>query len=145
MTVRWEPYLWDEPRPVHPHELEQLERRWGVELPEEYRRIVSQHQGMTPEPGVFRLGDGNDVLSVLLPITVDEEKKPYSLLRAHDRLAPHVPSGIFPFARTPGGEFVCFDYRDSPRRPKVVHVSVELLITPIADSFSELLDALHEE
>jgi hypothetical protein len=145
MTVRWEPYLWDEPRPVHSHELEQLERRWGVELPEEYKHLVSQYQGMTPEPGVFKLGEGNDVLSVLLTITVDAERKSYSILRVYDRLEPLIPPGIIPFAQTPGGEFVCFDYRESPQRPKIVHVSVELLITPIANSFSELLKTLNKE
>ncbi|KFA92501.1 SMI1/KNR4 family protein [Archangium violaceum] len=144
MTVRWEPYLWEEPRPVHPHELELLERQWGVTLPAEYKLIVSRHQGMTPEPGTFKLAEGNDVLSVLLTITVDPEKQPYSVMRVHEILKPLVPPGLFPFAKTPGGEFVCFDYRETPYLPRIAHVSVELLITPIADSFSAFLEALHD-
>jgi hypothetical protein len=144
MPVRWEPYLWEEPHPANPHELELLERQWGVKLPEEYKRLVSRHQGMTPEPGIFKLGEGNDALSVLLTITVDPEKKPYSVMRVHDVLKPLVPPGVLPFAKTPGGEFVCFDYRETPHQPRVVHVSVELLITPIAESFSAFLDALQD-
>ncbi|HZI06859.1 MAG TPA: SMI1/KNR4 family protein [Archangium sp.] len=145
MTVQWEPYLWEEPRSVSPQEFEILERQWGVTLPVEYKRLMSQHQGMSPKPGSFKLGEGNDALSVLLTITVDPEKKPYAVMRVHDVLKPHIPPGVFPFAKTPGGEFLCFDYKETPDQPKVVHVSVELLITPIADSFSAFLETLHDE
>ncbi len=44
----------------------------------------------------------------------------------------------------PGGEYLCFDYRGSPEQPGIVLVTVEMDIYPIANSFREFLDGLHE-
>jgi len=144
MALRWKPYCWKEPRPVAPQEIERLERQWGVKLPEEYKHVASAYQGMTPEPCAFDVGDGNDVFNALLPIIGDEEARVCSVREAHETLEPHLPAGIHPFANTPGGEFICFDYRDSPEQPKVVHVSVELSITPVAESFRDFLESLYD-
>jgi hypothetical protein len=144
MALRWKPYCWREPHPVPPEEFEKLERQWGVRLPEEYKRIASACQGMTPEPSAFNVGNGNDVFNALLPLIGDEEARVCAVHEAYRTLEPHLPAGIYPFANTPGGEFICFDYRDSPREPKVVHVSVELSITPVADSFRAFLEGLYD-
>ncbi|WP_157758698.1 SMI1/KNR4 family protein [Cystobacter fuscus] len=52
---------------------------------------------------------------------------------------------IFPFARTPGGEDLCFDYRGSPEQPRVVLVSVEGSVHPVANSFQEFMDGLYDD
>ena len=144
MALRWEPYCWREPHPVPPEELEKLERQWGVRLPEEYKHIASTYQGMTPDPSAFNVGSGNDVFNALLPILADEEARVCSVQEAHQTLQPHLPAGIYPFANTPGGEFICFDYRDSHQEPKVVHVSVDLSITPVANGFRTFLEGLYD-
>lgn len=59
-------------------------------------------------------------------------------------LKPHVPTGIFPFADTPGGQHICFDYRNTPAQPTIVLVTVEMDIYPIANSFSEFLEMMHD-
>jgi hypothetical protein len=68
----------------------------------------------------------------------------YSLKRIYEVLKPHIPKGILPFAETPGGESICFDYRSDPTQPKVVLVTVEAFIYPIAESLTDLLNKLHE-
>ncbi|MCY1079538.1 SMI1/KNR4 family protein [Archangium lansingense] len=143
MRIQWQPYVWNEPHPLDSQVLDQLEQQWGVRLPELYREIVSTHQGMGPEPCAFDVGTGNDAFSVLLIVSTDSEKEPYSISKAHQVLQPHVPAGIFPFALTPGGEYLCFDYRDSPAQPKVVLVSMEMTIYPVADSFTVFMAGLY--
>ncbi len=144
MNVCWMNYIWDEPRPAAPHELEQLEREWAVQLPEEYKKVVAMYQGMRPEPGVFNIGRSENVFNALLTIIEDPNRKAYSALYAFNILKPHIPAGIFPFANTPGGEYLCLDYRNSPGQPRIVLVTVETDIYPVVDSFSELLDKLHD-
>jgi hypothetical protein len=61
---------------------------------------------MAPEPSVFDAGKLRDVFCVLLTLTVDEEKETYSIARAFDVLKPRVPTGIFPFGKTSGGEYL---------------------------------------
>jgi hypothetical protein len=116
MKIQWQPYLWDEPHPVESQVLDQLEQQWKVKLPEHYRELVSVYQGMGPEPCAFDVGTGNDAFSVLL--IASAEKESYSIIKAHHLLQPHVPAGILPFALTPGGEYLCFDYRAQQQNPK---------------------------
>lgn len=81
MAIRWETYIWDEPRPV----------------------------------------ESNEIV-----------------------LKPLVPTGIFPFGKTSGGEYLCFDYRAAPEQPKVVLVTVETTIKPVANSFADFMASLHD-
>jgi hypothetical protein len=143
MKIRWEPYLWNEPHPVDSRVLDQLEQQWGVRFPEQYRRLVSTYQGMGPEPCAFNVGTGNDAFSVLLIVSADKEKEAYSVNKAYGVLAPHVPAGIYPFALTPGGEYLCFDYRNTPARPRIVLVTVDMSIHPITDDFTAFMEGLH--
>ncbi|HYO52611.1 SMI1/KNR4 family protein [Archangium sp.] len=144
MTLQWISYVWDEPRPATSREVEQLEHRLGIIFPKIYKEVAAQYQGMTPHPAVFNVGRGTNVINVLLTVIEDKRWRTYSIMRAYEAVKPHIPSGIYPFASTPGGEYLCFDYRSSPDHPKVVLVTVEMSIYPIADSFSELMASLHD-
>src|SRR5690242_20369514 len=107
MDVRWENYVWKGPRPVASSEIEQLEAQWGVELPGEYKRLIAGHQGMTPDPCVFKVGRGANVFSVLLTVTRDAERASYSIQDSYNLIRSHAPSGLYPFGKTPGGEYLC--------------------------------------
>jgi hypothetical protein len=144
-NVRWVNYVWKDPRPVASSEIEQLEALWGVELPDEYKRLIVSHQGMTPEPCVFKVGRGANVFSVLLTVTRDAERASYSIQDSYDLIRSHAPSGLYPFGKTPGGEYLCFDSRGSVNQPRIVLVTVEMSVYPVANSFQELLDGLHDD
>jgi cell wall assembly regulator SMI1 len=145
MNVQWEPYLSTTLHPVTPHALAQLEQTWGVVLPEDYKALVTAYQGMAPVPEVFDVGQRSaNVFNVLLTIKPHEGNESYSVERTYEVLKPHVPAGIFPFARTPTGEFICFDYRARPLQPQVVFVTVETNIHLIAENLTDLLNQLHE-
>lgn len=144
MSISWEPYVWDAPHPTAPGELESIERQWGVSLPDDYRSLVSIYQGMTPNPHIIDIGRGNSSICAFLTISEDESSHIYSIRDAYEILKPHLPPGIYPFALTGGGEYVCFDYRDAPSHPRIVFITVETDVHPIADSFSEFLEKLHD-
>ncbi|WP_052517938.1 SMI1/KNR4 family protein [Archangium violaceum] len=142
-TLNWIPYVWDESRPAASREFEQLEHRLGIIFPEAYKEVAAQYQGMTPHPAVFNVGRGTNVINVLLTIIEDSEWRTYSVMRAYEAVKPHIPSGIYPFASTPGGEYLCFDYRDSPEQPRVVLVTAEMSIHPVADNFKSFMNGLY--
>jgi len=144
MTIRWKPYLGIDLQPVGEADLTQLERDWGVSLPDEYKTLVTAYQGMTPEPAVFDVGKGNNVFNVLLTIKSHKGRESYSIERVHEVLKPHVPAGLFPFAMTSGGEFICFDYRATSKQPRLAFITVETFIYPVADSLMSFLHQLHE-
>lgn len=142
--IRWEPYVWDAPRPASTQEIALLEQEWGVMLPNEYKKLISTSQGMTPSPCIFNAGKIADVMSVLLTIITDPQHEAYAIRDSDCILKQYVPAGIHPFAMTPGSEHLCFDYRDSPDAPRIVLVTVEMAVHSVADSFSEFLAQLHE-
>ncbi|MFE8596112.1 SMI1/KNR4 family protein [Archangium violaceum] len=144
MAIRWKPYLRDESHPIDVGRLQPVEQAWGVRLPELYKQLVCRHQGMAPEPCLFNVGGSEDVFNDLLTITPIEGRESYSVMRVHEVLAPHLPPGIFPFGRTPGGEYLCFDFRNAPDAPRVVLVTSELSILPVANSFHAFLEELHD-
>lgn len=142
--IQWKPYIWDAPRPATPQEIALLEQEWGVTLPNEYKKLISINQGMTPSPCIFSYGKIEDVMSVLLTLITDPKHKAYAISDSYRLLKQHVPAGIYPFAMTPGSEHLCFDYRDAPDEPRIVLVTVEMYIHPVADSFPEFLAHLHD-
>jgi len=144
MKINWDTYLWEEPRPVEPGELEAIETAWGIKFPEDYKRTLSLHQGMTPEPCVFNVGRGTTVFCTLLTVSRHEGKESYSMQDAYAVIRPHVPPGIYPFALTSGGEDICFDYRGLPDQPRIALVTTEMSIHPVANSFQEFMDGLHD-
>ncbi|HYO68027.1 MAG TPA: SMI1/KNR4 family protein, partial [Archangium sp.] len=135
---------WDDPHPVTSREFEQLEHRLGITFPNDYKEVAAQYQGMTPHPAVFNVGRGTNVINVLLTIIEDSEWRTYSVMRAYKAVKPHVPDGVYPFASTPGGEYLCFDYRESSEQPKVSLVTVEMNIHPVANSFTDFTASLHD-
>lgn len=144
MSVSWEPYVRPCPTEVTPGALRHLESQWGVTLPEDYKRLVSKHQGMTPTPSTFNIGRGQNTFSVLLTVTRDERWDEYSLGGTHESLSRYVPAGIYPFGLTPGGESLCFDYRRASAQPRVVLVTVEGEVHPVAEKFEDFLAGLHD-
>ncbi len=148
MAIRWIPRIWKAARPAKPHEVEALERAWGVKLPEDYKHVAMTHQGMAPEPSVLDVGRGNAVMAELLTISESEEFRAYSMSDTHKLIQPHVPVGIYPFASTANGDYLCFDFRNSRSSPGVIFYFTEALgasaIHPVAESFSALLAKLHD-
>ena len=142
--INWKPYIWDAPRPADPREIALLEQEWSVTLPSEYKELISTNQGMTPSPCIFNVGKVEDVISVLLTLITDPKHESYSIRDSYRILQQHIPDRILPFAMTPGSEHLCFDYRDSPVEPRIVLVTVEMHVHPVADNFSEFLAQLHE-
>ena len=145
MKVQWKNYIWKEPHPVSPGELERLESEWGVKLPEEYKEVVSLHQGMTPRPSGFKVGRGANAFSVLLTVSRHEGKESYSIPQVYQVIRSYVPQGVYPFGGTPGGEDLCFDYSGSAEHPRVVLVAVDTTIHVVANSFREFLDGLFDD
>jgi cell wall assembly regulator SMI1 len=148
MAITWETYIWDAPHPATVDELELLEREWGVKLPEDYTQIAMSHQGMAPNPCILDVGRSNTAVSELLTLSVDPERRSYAMSQAYQVIKHLVPAGIYPFAGTGTGDFICFDYRVSPAAPTVVFYFTEApgpeALYPVADNFTEFLSKLHD-
>jgi cell wall assembly regulator SMI1 len=149
MAVTWENYVWDSPRPATLDEIEALEREWGITFPDDYKRVVMKHQGMTPTPYVIDIGsNSNNVICELMTISVDGQQRSYAMRHVYQLIKNLVPAGIYPFAGTGTGDYICFDYRTSATAPKVIFYFTEApgeeALYPVADSFTDFLSKLHD-
>lgn len=148
MTISWRPYVWKTVRPATLQDIAKVEQEWGVSLPDDYKSLAVTHQGMAPTPSVLDIGRGNTVVCELLTLSFDEEHWASSMLDVYPSIQDYIPRGIYPFAATGAGDFICFDYRSDRNAPKVVFYFTEeageQAIRWVADSFSDFLSKLHD-
>lgn len=144
-TIEWHTYLWQESIPVDDETIAALEHRWGIRFPAAYKSLLKQYQGFAPEPSTFDFGQTSDVFQCLLHTRETGPYSSYSLMDTYEELQDEVPPGVYPFADTPGGNVICFDYRHS-EQPRIVHVEHELMpgenITLVANNFADFLKML---
>jgi cell wall assembly regulator SMI1 len=154
--VRWQPYLWEQPRPASPFDIARVEASLGVRFPEDYRRAVMEHQGEVPHPNLFDFVEEGrkttTVMGFLLHFLGDagEEERDYHILENYRARRNILPSGVVPFSQDPGGNPIAFDFRRSASRPTVVFVNHEAAgegerVWPVAATFSELLGKLYSD
>ncbi|MEI4804045.1 SMI1/KNR4 family protein [Bacillus sp. FJAT-51639] len=122
-------------------EIIEVERLFGFKLPDDYKQCITKNNGGFPEPNTFDCDDGRieAVFNDLISFTdKDLNIKMFSEFSTQK---------LFPFARDPFGNLLCFDYNDNADSPKVVFYNCEetgsTLITPVCQSFTDLLDRLY--
>lgn len=150
----WRPYHWDRPRPASPADVERVETALGIRFPEDYRRVVQEHQGEAPIPNLFDFEEkGRRTTSVMGPLLHFREDaggtaESYHILRSWELRRDWLPPRVIPFSEDPGGNPIAFDFRRSADAPPVVFVDHEsggVAIWPIAASFTEFLSSLYSE
>jgi cell wall assembly regulator SMI1 len=133
-----------------------LENALGVKLPEDYVTCALRHHGGRPTRNRLDFGGEQDkVFQSLLALRSVEGDPGGTVLGAHQNLRQLVEDArIVPFADDPAGNLYVFDYRRG-ERPSILYwdheqaakddpSEPEFSLTPVAGSFTELLDKLYE-
>lgn len=132
------------------NDINKVEKHWGVTLPDDYKQCcINNHRGR-PNPCVYDFEYKTGALfSYLLSFKEDNS---YYILKDYNNIKDRLVDNVYPFADDPGGNFICFDYREGKdKTPKVVYWDHELAyedpataIFYICDTFTELLSKLYE-
>ena len=126
--------------PVEEGEIIEIEKLYGVILPCDYKQCIKENNGGFPEPNIFDCDEETEMVFNNLISFTDEDVN----IRMFRGLSSQ---RLFPFAKDPFGNLICFDYRGSNESPKVVFFNIEengkSTITSICDSFTMLLDRLY--
>ena len=144
----WKPYL----RATLPHPTDadrsRLEVLAGAALPDQYWRLVCEHQGEALDDAGLQLpGEGEINFGVLLlassPEAVGNANSSYCVEHCFESMQDRYPDGLFPFAEDTGGNLWAFDFREDAANPAVVFVDHEKMdeggITWAADSFAAFM------
>ncbi len=150
MKINWDNYIWDDTNLDGLEKLPDFEKKTGIKFPIEYLEIITKHQGKTPEPSIFKIGDKfTTVFNTLYHFSSDEDNDFCNLEKRYESLKENYSDKIIPFGDTPSDDSICFDYRESANNPKIIYIIHELSgdesVKFVADSFTEFLDMLYED
>lgn len=129
----------------------EIEELLGIKLPEDFVTCALKNNGGYPVPNMFYSKNGKEeIFNNLLSF---DSSNPVYMLNTYNSVKDRLIERIYPFAEDPGGNLICFDYRESNLlNPKVVlwdhevaHKFPEKAISYVCNTFTELLNSLHEE
>jgi SMI1-KNR4 cell-wall len=142
MAVTWTDFNLRNPPVASDAAVRSTEAALGVRFPPDFLAVARRNQGRTPTPCGYPLPDGTrSVFNNLL----DFEDSPSNYIETWRDLEDLLPERVVPFAPDPGGNYLCFDYRESATNPRVVfwaHDVPNAPLQPVAANFTELLDKL---
>lgn len=124
-----------------------IETYFDILLPNDYIECALVNHGGSPDRNIFeREGHGDDVLNALLSLNSQEKRY---IVNVYHNVRDRLLDKIIPFADTPFGDLVCFDYRNGKENPTVVFWDHEVAyqdkekgISYICDTFCEFLSRL---
>ncbi|AMR88478.1 SMI1/KNR4 family protein [Bacillus thuringiensis] len=129
------------------NQIKQLEQYFNIKFPNDFIECVQKYDGGYPTPDTFYIPN-QDENSLNNLLTLDSNKK-YPILETYNNMKDRLPGKIYPFARDPFGNLLCFDYRNTSDSPSIVfwdheEEDIEEAIYPVCSTFTELLDSLYE-
>lgn len=135
-------------------EIAAFAEREHLSLPMSYCDFLAKYNGGRPAPSAFPIGGmaNNPYGRIQVFFGLHAEILTSDLSYQLKDLPASVPPGIVPIACTEGADFICFDFRGDKksivywdkRRFWGTEVWNEEDLYPIADSFEEFLQSLHD-
>ncbi|WP_152847294.1 SMI1/KNR4 family protein [Bacillus paralicheniformis] len=127
-------------------EINEVENKMKVAFPSDYKEVVKKYQGCVPlDKNVVEIGGFKESFNFLLTIESDEY---IGILEVYDSIKDRLVKNVIPFANDPGGNFYCFDYRNSSE-PKIVfwdheeaYTNPEKALIYVCENFTELINGL---
>ncbi len=151
-SITWSPYKSGLPE-VTDADLNEVEAARGVKLPADYRETVKAHRGDIPTPGVANVGEAqipvNALFFVKKDATENNSYNMWSYIEDLDGELGDIAARLVPFTSDSSHGIFVFDYRNGDT-PSVSLVDMDLteeeegLITPVAGSFADFLNGLHD-
>ncbi|APQ60695.1 hypothetical protein PPOLYM_01951 [Paenibacillus polymyxa] len=130
--------------PVDDATIAATEQLFQVTFPQDYKECVKNFNGGYPVPNNFDYdNDAQGVFNDLISFTNSE----LNITMFREFAQDSFTKGIIPFGRDPFGNLLGFDYRFNKEVPLIIFFDHEEIgeeaITPVCDTFTELLDKLY--
>ena len=152
---------WLYPKKTSLENIQKVENYFNIKFPDDYVTCVLLNNEAYPTPSIFEIGTFEEVINNLIEIE-------NGIVTSYKSVEKIIPEKLIPFADCGDGNVICFDYRKDITNPTVVFWDYEKAcreyynyesvgfddekyafnydkaITYICDSFTELLNMLHE-
>ncbi|MFD1396363.1 hypothetical protein JOD24_002043 [Kroppenstedtia sanguinis] len=132
--------------PVSRERIREVEREWGVSLPEDYVECVMENNGGRPVPNRFRSGEFGKKQKHVLKRLLSLDGYAPEILSVYQRVQGRIANGVYPIAACDAEDYVCLDYRDVGREgPKItLWQQEEDEYRSVADQFIILLAKFYD-
>lgn len=125
----------------------------GKKLPYSYYSLVTNDDGSTPFPNIFKLvkKNGQYVVSCVGAFLAFNPSEYGDIVNEVKHPPEFFPQNLVPFAEVGNGDYICFDYRQDPQtdNPSVVYWShedaPEESVSFLAKDFESFLDMLFDD
>jgi len=98
--------------------IKKVEKTFGVKFPSDYINIILAYNAAMPDPNTIDTSrQTGKAFGELLSFNLDAEE---NIMILYQELKNKIPEKVFPLAMDPGGNFLCYDFRDDDAHPKVV-------------------------
>lgn len=112
-TIEWQ--FADEP--VREEFVSEIGNELDVNSPKDYIKCVSINNGANVEPDLFNVDNKEKVFGTLLSYYKNNDE---FIISVYNDYKATLPKELIPFAFDPGGNLICFDYKDHEENPIVV-------------------------
>lgn len=140
--------------------IKKIEKEIGYKFPENYLKLVSTYDSLTPVEEVFDFlniyGEADERDLNFISFNTDEATSIYDYRIISNPEYAGIPH-LVAFVVCANGDYICFDYRENPNgdNPKVVLVyhddivenedgTSSMVVNFVANSFEEFMNMLHE-
>ena len=123
-------------------DMKKTENKLDFQFPSDYIEVMKEYDGAFPDVRTFDLEEDEDCVNNLL--SFDETSK-QSILFAYEVVCGRGNKNLYPIARDPFGNYICYEKMDSDKTGIVFwdHENPQKA-EKICDSFSEFLNLLYE-
>ena len=136
-------------------ELDALQKRLGIELPEDYRRFLCEHNGGRPVPKTFSFVEGKaptqSNVAWFLAVYDGRGENFEMTFRTFKVRSRRLPENLVPMARDPFGNLICMSFSGTDKgaiyfwdHEKETRKADYRNCYLIAKSLEEFLSSLHE-
>lgn len=125
-----------------------IENELNITFPADFKKFILEHSGARPIPHTFDFK--GRVEAVINNVFHFDLSKEYNVLEEYGFVKDRFINDVYPFARDPFGNLICFDFRKDKENPSVVFWDHEIPSDDpknyqfIANSFTEFIDKLYE-
>jgi hypothetical protein len=109
---------WRSPdEPVTRETIERAAKELGVKFPLDYIECVMVNNGAHVSPELFEVEGKEKVFGTLITYDKDDDEFIVNVFKDY---SDTLPKKVIPFAFDPGGNLICFDYKDNEEKPVIV-------------------------
>lgn len=96
----------------------EVENFFRIKFPQDFVEIVKIYNAGMPIPNTIDTSrEQGKAFGELLNFNLDSEE---NIISIYEEMKNKIPENVYPIAMDPGGNFLCYDYREDYDNPKVV-------------------------